>query len=82
VSAHIERWLDANAARWVEEYVESGKGRSIDDLRKELGYVLRHNEYADLGRIEEDAKILRDAGQNFAALANALEAGMQERTNE
>jgi hypothetical protein len=47
-----------------------------------LGYVLRHNEYADLGRIEEDAKILRDAGQNFAALANALEAGMQERTNE
>jgi hypothetical protein len=82
VLAQIERWRDGNAATWIDRYAESGKGRSIYDMRQELAYVLRHNDYADIRRLEEDAKILREAGQNFAALAQALEDGMKERDSE
>jgi hypothetical protein len=81
VLAKIEKWRDGKAARWVEDYAKAGKGTSFD-MRQELDYVLTYNEYADIRRIEEDAKILREAGRSYAALAQALEAGLKERDSE
>jgi Protein of unknown function (DUF3102) len=78
--ALLEHKRDEDAARWVEAYVRAGQGTRYD-MRKDLGYVLRHNEYAEIGRLEEDAKILREAGKGCAALAEALEAGMKETPN-
>lgn len=78
VLAHLEHKRDEGAAGWVEAYAKAGKGTNFD-MRRELGYVLRHAEYADIRRLEEDAKILREAGRSYAALADALERGMKER---
>lgn len=80
VLAILEDKQDELAADGIDRYARSGKGTSFD-MRRELGYVLKYNEYADIGRLEEDIKLLRAAGQNFAALANSLDKAMKERTD-
>ncbi len=77
VLALLEHKRDEQAARWVESYARAGSGTNNFDMRKKLGYVLRHNEYAEIGRLEEDIKILREAGRNYAALASGLDAAVK-----
>ncbi len=77
VLALLEHKRDEQAARWVESYARAGSGTNNFDMREQLGYVLRHNEYAEIGRLEEDIKILREAGRNYAALASGLDAAVK-----
>jgi hypothetical protein len=77
--ANIEHRRDKQAAYRVEEYANSRRSFGAKAMRRELAYVLKHHQYADIQRLEQDVQTLRTAAENYTALADALEAGMEQK---
>lgn len=82
VLALIEHKRDERAVREVERLADSSGILGAKEMRRDLGYVLRYHQMADIKRLPEDIELLRKAGRNYAAIADALEAGMKERAND
>jgi hypothetical protein len=76
VLAIIERQRDEQAASYVEVFTMSNDAKK---LRRELGYMLRCSQFADASKLEFYVPRLRLAQQNFAAIADAIEAEQERR---
>jgi hypothetical protein len=77
VLASVEHYYDGLAVGYVNGYAKAQKGSSFD-MRNDLRYVLSNAAHADITRIEDDAKVLRGAEENYRSLALALEEGMKD----
>ena len=82
VLALLEHRKDKDAARDVERRANGRESFGAKAMRKELGYVLRNYQHADIRRLEQDAAVLRTAAENYTAIADALEAGMRAQGEE
>ena len=68
--------------RKVEFYADNSGSLGAKEMRKDLEFVLRNYQLADIKRLLEDIELLRKAGHNYAAMADALDAGIKDESND